>query len=78
MVTLAGILFQVVHFTDIVDDCWSVEYQSGGREGLFISVSRPFDGPADQLEVFSTGELSPNLRAVALAHARVRLSDGDE
>ena len=75
-VTLAGRRFAVTRFTNIIDDCWTMEYAELGGD-LEIAVSRSFEAPDDKLEVWASAELSPALTAAALQDARSRLSDSD-
>ncbi|WUD77156.1 hypothetical protein OG937_38375 [Streptomyces sp. NBC_00510] len=75
-VTLAGKRFTVTRFTNIIDDCWTMEYAERGGD-LAITVSRPFEAPDDQLEVWASTELSPALTEAALEDARSWLSDSD-
>ena len=66
--TLAGRRFAVTQFTNIVDGCWSMEYVELGGDPA-IAVTRSFEAPDGQLEVWASAELSPALRAAALEHA---------
>jgi len=75
-VTLAGRRFAVTRFTNVVDDCWSMDYVEVDGD-LAIAVTRSFEAPDDQLEIWPSAELSPALRAAALEHARSWLSDSD-
>ncbi|MET9876461.1 hypothetical protein ABZZ36_17775 [Actinacidiphila glaucinigra] len=75
-VTLGGKRFAVTRFTNIIDDCWTMEYTELGGD-LAIAVSRPFEASDDQLEVWASTELSPSLTEAALEDARSWLSDSD-
>ncbi|WP_166028278.1 hypothetical protein [Streptomyces chilikensis] len=75
-VTFAGRRFAVTRFTNIIDDCWSMEYAELGGD-LEIAVSRSFEAPDGQLEVWASAELPPDLAAAVLADARSWLPDSD-
>ncbi|WP_354641474.1 hypothetical protein [Kitasatospora camelliae] len=67
--------FYVTRMTDVIGDRWTVEYEGRGPDGFLIWVSRGFDAPAGRLEVGSSRELAPELRAAVIADAREWLAD---